>query len=136
MIDFALWEHIKTLTAIDVYYGSANNANAPYFVLYKISDDERPVMQCDEIGESGKALFFVEGFSGGQDGLSTPDYSLQMVENLKRQLAELRGVINFGTTDYRVWYNRTTGSIPIDRGSNEVSFFGAQFTVLLYWETI
>lgn len=135
MIDGAFYSFVKSLTA-NVYYGSANSVPAPYFVMYKITDDERPLSLCEAQGDEGKALFFIEGFKGGQGNASNPLNSLMYVETLKRQIAQKLGIITDGIEEYRVWHNKTTGVVPIDRGKNEVSFFGAQFTVLLYWTKI
>ena len=137
MIDFAFWEYLKTQTIYEVKYGSANNVATPYFVVYKLDDSERPETLCQEQGDSGRALFIVEGFTGGQSMNSTPDYALQLVETFRNNVNSFTKMdLTFNGVDYRIWYNRTTASIPIDRGSNEVAFYGAQFSVLLYWEII
>ena len=136
MIDFALWEYVRTLTTDSVYYGSANNAEAPYHVFYKMEDPERPETLCQEQGGQGRALFMFESFAGGQNSFSSPDHSLKFADDLKRQIAQKKGIISFDGVDYRIWHNRTTAAVPIDRGANEVGFYGGQFSVLLFWEII
>lgn len=138
MIDFAFKDFVKTLTLSGgIFYGNANNKSTPYTVFFKVEDPERPDLLCEDQGDSGKALFVFQHFRGGQGSLAEDqETALLNADSIKRQIAEKKGIISYGAQSYRIWHNKTTGVVPIGNGANEGNFFGAQFTVLLYWNII
>lgn len=132
MIDRVLFEHIRdSLTyTFNFKYGSAEGTDAPYCVMFKVTDPERPVVLCKDQGDSGEALFQFSLYAG----LDTTN-TLDMLENFKRQVALIKG--NIGTdTIYRINNNITGGVVVLREGASSLSTWGAIFECEIWWEYV
>ena len=138
-IDQAILEHIIAYsgTTYPVCYGSAEDESTPYYVIFKVADDERPDSLCEDQGDSGKAVFIVQGWGGGQIGAGfNSANAVIFTEALKNHCNRIRGVIGSAPNRFRVWYNETGGVVPIERGAQSLLTWGAEFTMVLWWNKI
>ncbi len=137
IIDQAVIEHIIANSGIteSISYGSAEDESTPYYVIAKISDSERPESLCQDQGESGRAVFICQGWTGGNAGSAMNSaMTVNFTEVLKNHCKTIRGVIGIAPNRFRIWYNETSGVVPIEKGSQSLLTWGGEFTMLLYWE--
>ena len=132
-----LYNYIRTTFTFtgDFRYITAEGSTPPYFIIVKASADELPNTLCQTQGETGKALFRISGYAGGQDGAITDAAAtMEYMEAIKVQFAELKGEIGTSPNDFRIWNNVTSGVTPL--GESERATWGAVFDFELWWEKI
>jgi hypothetical protein len=118
---------------IQFYYGSAEGASSAYSVMFKVTDLERPETLCNSQGETGRALFQFNFFSGGNTGESTNAVeTLRIAEAFKEQFNQLRGVIGT-TSQYRIENNVCQSARLIGEGSQTMGIWGAFFQAEIWW---
>lgn len=136
MIDQVLYEHIRdNLTYTGGFeYGSAEDINAPYIVMIKVADPERPEVLCQEQGQSGRAVFQFSGYLGGNNAdAATPANIVLYLEAFKDQVNKITGVIGT-TTQYRINNNSTEGVRLLSDGASSNLAWGAIFETTIWWE--
>jgi len=144
MIDTILYNYIYdnfTLTDItddgfiQFYYGTAEGANGAYATMFKVTDSERPETLCNFQGDTGRALFQVNFWAGGNTGASTNAVqTLEIAEDFKNQFKELRGVIGTSPDDYRIENNITQGARLLTSGTEQTpEVWGAFFEADIWW---
>lgn len=129
MIDSVLYNHIRTnITYTGSFvYGSAEQRTAPYIIMYKVSDAERPVTNCDIQGEVGEAVFQFSAYTG-ENAIKTVEF----LQAFKEQVKTIIGVI--GTTEqYRIDSNYAEGVKILSDGSNSLNVWGAFFDTTIRW---
>lgn len=116
-------------------YGSAEGITPPYTVMVKISDPERANVLCQDQGDAGEAVFQFSAYLGGSDGAgANAAETILFLEDIKNQIADIKGVITSGAESYRIWDNKTSGVILIPGQTLEK--FGAVFDCVIKWEAV
>jgi hypothetical protein len=140
MIDTIFYDYIRlNLTYTESFvFGSAEGFDAPYIIMFKVTDPERPNTLCQKQGDSGEALFQFSAYYGGNT--SDPNNAANTVVNLeafKTQVATIKGIIGTSPNDYRIWSNVTTG-VKLLRGGDGVNLltYGAFFETTIRWEKL
>ena len=141
MIDKAIYTHVNTdLTPpAPVFFGSLplGSTLTKYIVMYKITDPERPETLCVQQGDTGRALFQFSGYAGAGGGAANPMETVDLLQDLKDQIAEYTiGTIGVTPDDYRIWNNITTGVRLLGEGLSTEGVWGAFFESTLWWEKI
>lgn len=137
MIDEILYTHIKTsLSVPNLYYGGADGVTPPYYIMFKVSDNEEKAVLCDGRNEAGEALLQFTGWVGGEGVASSASKTLVYVEGLKIKVKGIMGDIGTTPNDYRIWANDTTGVRIISEGENILQRWGAIFETTIRWEKI
>jgi len=109
-------------------YGSAEGQTAPYIVMVKVDDPERPDTLCVEHGEQGQALFQFSGYTEGGPGAI-----MEYLNDFKEQVKNIKGVVGTAPDQIEVWYNNTGGVRLIGQGANTLNIWGVLFETELYW---
>lgn len=139
MIDIALYDYIYdnlTLTT-DFKLGDAGGSVAPYIVMFKVNDPERPETVCEKQGDSGRALFQFSGYAGGTDGEGANAYeTITILEALKVQVANIRGDLGTAPDDYNIWQNITGGVRLLNDGGQTLQTWGAFFECNIWWKKL
>ncbi|MCP3680335.1 MAG: hypothetical protein GY782_08840, partial [Gammaproteobacteria bacterium] len=111
-IDQILYEHIKTnLVLVGSFeYGSGEGLTAPYVIMTKIADPERPEVLCEDQGDAGRAVFQFSGYLGGNNAAAANAANTVIyLDELKEQVNLIKGEI--GTTDKVLVNNNITGGV-------------------------
>jgi hypothetical protein len=135
-IDQIIYEYIQA-QGFNIYYGSAENQVYPYYVLYKIDDEERPVTLCEAQGEAGKAIFIFEGYVGGTANAGSGPKAVQYAQLLHDVVKNIRGIIGIPPDDYRIWSNETRGVTLMNKDNTQtLMIFGAEFETIIDWQKL
>ena len=120
-----------------IYFGSAPaGVTGSYIVFFKVDDLERPLTLCNAQGDTGEALFQFSGYVGGGVGAANPSATVELLEDLKSQINQIKGVIGTAPDDYRIWDNVTGGVRLLGDGSSSLGVWGAFFEMTLRWEKL
>jgi hypothetical protein len=138
MIDETFFEYIRDNLSLagTFHYGSARGATPPYYILNKISDPERPVVLCEDQGDTGQALFQFSAYAGGEGTVSNAANHIVFLEALKIQVNQIRGVIGTSPDDYTIWFNNTGGVRLLGNGTNILDVWGAMFETTIWWKKL
>lgn len=139
MIDIAIYRYIKDVIGITTpfVYGSGEGLTAPYIRMFKVTDEERPEVLCEKQGDSGRALFQFNLYTGGTVGAgSNAAQAIQDLEVLKKQVALIKGNIGITPLDYNIWNNITTGVRNIADGSQTLQTWGSLFESTIWWKKL
>jgi hypothetical protein len=134
-IDQAIYYYMVSL-GFNIRYGSAEGEEFPYYVFNKITDTERPNSLCQEQGDSGQAAFIFEGYVGGQAQAAGADDALTYVQTLHDIVNKLKGVIGTAPNQFRIWNNVTSGVTTVQRSSETLLIWGAEFNTIIWWEIV
>jgi hypothetical protein len=138
MIDKIFYRHIRTTCppSGEFRFGSAEGSVPPYVIMYKISDSEQPEILCAEQGYAGRALFQFSAYTGGSDGdAADAGNVVDYLQDLKKNVALIKGVIGIAPSQARIWQNVTTGVVLIGN-QGPLGAWGAMFETVLRWEYI
>jgi len=130
MIQEAFYDKVTNAAAAlptPILYGIQKGTAAPFYVMQKISDAERPESVCESQGQSGRALFQFTVASRGTAGSTEA-----LLEDLKDVVADIIGDFVYNGTTYNIWNNVTTGVVSL--GGASLDTWDAEFETTIWWE--
>lgn len=136
MIDKIFYRYIRTNCppAGEFHFGSAEGAIPPYVVMVKISDPEQKEILCYGQGECGRALFQFSAYVGGSNGTAgDAGTAVDYLQDLKKNVARIKGVIGVHPDSVRIWQNVTSGVKLIGIGDG-IQAWSAIFETEIRWE--